>query len=399
MPLAVQNKSGRCFAHRNLPDFASLSSTAPSNTAAVSSIRLSAQQSDDTEPKVDLEAYRQRYMAMEAQHKWRLSTGKIVEDALYQIGMACQHESLVHQFILDPFSKELERVFNDVELHEIRTSNTKPLPLMPTALRDYIATFNKATASEIRDAIDAPQPWQRQYDLKSHGDYDWARSSVYQMIREYEAGSFDRPHQESWYLMHVWRFVDSAFDGVPEAEAVRGEAASHASSARKNKDRLPQDRKRIGRKCDIIIRSADCNHSTFKEYGAGETGPIVDMDGQKMRKEGGIKLPKVMRDMFNSLQSKIDHAKLGELQIIGYLHYGLSCSLLLMDSPASSYVTRLTRYPPHSPRWIATSVRNFQEFGRIWCYFFVCPCHGVESQRSCQSHGRACRAQCRRKRP
>ncbi|RCH94081.1 hypothetical protein CU097_010649 [Rhizopus azygosporus] len=145
--------------------------------------------------------------------------------------------------------------------------------------------------------------------------------------------------------MYAWRFVDCAFDNVPEAEAVRGEPSSLASAARKNKDRVIQDRKRIGRKCDIIIRSVDCNHSASKEYGVGETGSIVDLDGAKMLKESRIKLSKVMRDMFNSLQSGIDHAKLGDLQIVDYLHYGLSCSLLLINSPACSYVTRLSRYP------------------------------------------------------
>ncbi|CEG71250.1 hypothetical protein RMATCC62417_07009 [Rhizopus microsporus] len=64
-----------------------------------------------------------------------------------------------------------------------------------------------------------------------------------------------------------------------------------------------------------------------------------------MLKESRIKLSKVMMDMFNSLQSRIDHAKLGDLQIVGYLHYGLSCSLLLINSLACSYVTRLSRYP------------------------------------------------------
>lgn len=129
--------------------------------------------------------------------------------------------------------------------------------------------------------------------------------------------------------MYAWRFVDCAFDNVPEAEAVRGEPSSLASAARKNKDRVIQDRKRIGRKCDIIIRSVDCNHSASKEYGVGETGSIVDLDGAKMLKESRIKLSKVMRDMFNSLQSGIDHAKLGDLQIVDYLHYGNQSSLFL----------------------------------------------------------------------
>ncbi|PHZ11911.1 uncharacterized protein RHIMIDRAFT_314047 [Rhizopus microsporus ATCC 52813] len=173
------------------------------------------------------------------------------------------------------------------------------------------------------------------YDIKSHGDYDRVRNSVYNMLREYKAARLTIPTMKH----------DCAFDNVPEAEAVRDEPSSLASAARKNKDRVIQDRKRVGGKCDIIIRSVVCNHSTSKEYGAGETGSIVDLDGTKMLKESGIKLPKVMRDTFNSLQSRIDYAKLGDLLIVGYLHYGLSCSLLLMDSPACSYVTRLSKCP------------------------------------------------------
>ena len=258
-----------------------------------------------------------------------LTTGKVVEDALYDFGVTCKHEHLAHQFIVDPFNKQMESIFDEAELQEIRSANVKPMPMMPTPLRGYMASFNKKPPNEIRDVIDTRQPWQTNYDIKNHDDYDWVCNSVYNMLREYEAGSFDHSHHETWYLMHVWRFVDCAFDSVPEAEAVRGEPSSLDSAARKNKDRVIQDRKRIGRKCDIIIRSIDCNHSTSKEYGAGETGSIVDLNGTKMLKESGIKLPKVMRDMFNSLQSRIDHAKLGDLQIVGCLHYGNQSSLFL----------------------------------------------------------------------
>ncbi|ORE10077.1 hypothetical protein BCV72DRAFT_254487 [Rhizopus microsporus var. microsporus] len=238
---------------------------------------------------------------------------EIHEHTVIALLMICKHEHLAHQFIVDPFSKQMESIFDEAELREIRSANVKSIPMMPTPLHP----------NEIRDIIvfiDTRQPWQTNYDIKSHGDYDRVRNSVC---------SFDHSHHETWYLMHVWRFVDCAFDNVPEAEAVRDESSSLASAARKNKDRVIQDRKRVGGKCDIIIRSVVCNHSTSKEYGAGETGSIVDLDGTKMLKESGIKLPKVMRDTFNSLQSRIDYAKLGDLLIVGYLHYGNHSSLFL----------------------------------------------------------------------
>ncbi|KAI8065806.1 hypothetical protein BC940DRAFT_303641 [Gongronella butleri] len=356
--LGEQNKSGRCIMHRSLVKFpntpispasASVSpitdpvsrtsssvSNATTPSAAVSRTSSSVSNTttpsaavsrtsapyDDTNTKVDLEDYKKKHHAMDDTHKWRLMTGKVVEDALFEYGLTQTNEHLVHQFVMDPYSPEMETIFNAMELAEIRTSNIKPLPPMPTALRDYIATFNKTTAKEIRETLDTRQPWQLNYDLKEHGDYDWARNSVYNMVRVYESGALDRPHHETWYLAQIWRFVDSAFDNVPEVEAVRGESSSYASADRKNKQRQPQDRKKIGRKCDIIIRSTDSAHNTPKEYGAGEAGPIMDAKGTKMRKEGQMKLPKVMRDMFNNLAAKIDHAKLGHLQIVGYLHYG-----------------------------------------------------------------------------
>ncbi|KAG1146824.1 hypothetical protein G6F38_004671 [Rhizopus arrhizus] len=87
------------------------------------------------------------------------STGEVVEDALYDFGVTCKHEYLAYQFIVDPFNKQMESIFDEAELQEIQSANVKPMPMMPTPLRDYIASFNKKTPNEIRDVIDTRQPW------------------------------------------------------------------------------------------------------------------------------------------------------------------------------------------------------------------------------------------------
>ncbi|KAG1159869.1 hypothetical protein G6F37_004500 [Rhizopus arrhizus] len=88
-----------------------------------------------------------------------LGTGEVVEDALYDFGVTCKHEYLAYQFIVDPFNKQMESIFDEAELQEIQSANVKPMPMMPTPLRDYIASFNKKTPNEIRDVIDTRQPW------------------------------------------------------------------------------------------------------------------------------------------------------------------------------------------------------------------------------------------------
>jgi hypothetical protein len=124
------------------------------------------------------------------------STGKVVEDALYDFGVTCKHEHLAHQFIVDPFNKQMESILDEAELQEIRSANVKPMPLTPTPLRITLRRLTKKP-NEIRDVIDTRQPWQINYDIKDHGDYDWVRNSVYNMLREYEAGSFDHSHHET----------------------------------------------------------------------------------------------------------------------------------------------------------------------------------------------------------
>lgn len=111
----------------------------------------------------------------------------------------------------------------------------------------------------------------------------------------------------------------------------RGEASSLASAERKNKMRKLSTmqqcgRKKIGRKCDIIIRSSEVPHSTIKEYGAGKVGALLDVHGNKILRESGLKLPKVLRDMLNDLYAMGDHnpEKLRQLETIGYIHFGMS---------------------------------------------------------------------------
>jgi hypothetical protein len=80
------------------------------------------------------------------------------------------------------------------------------------------------------------------------------------------------------------------------------------------------------------------------EYGCAEAGRLDGRkNGTKLLWERGLKTPKMMKDIFDKLCEVIDgdERKIRKLETIGFLHSGLSMSLLRLDSPAG-YMCRIT---------------------------------------------------------
>ena len=78
-------------------------------------------------------------------------------------------------------------------------------------------------------------------------------------------------------------------------------------------------RKKIGRRGDLIIRRGEC------EFGAGENGRKFDGEnGSKLLRERGLKLPKMLKDIFIELSQvcQYEEAKTRNLQTLGFVHSG-----------------------------------------------------------------------------
>jgi len=181
------------------------------------------------------------------------------------------------------------------------------------------------------------------FDRHKDFDRDWIRNTVYNLLREYEADSLTKKHLELWLLIHVWSFIDKAFEDISGIEAVRGESCFLASSARKNGKRtvaalITLKRKMLGRRSDLIIRKISM------EYGCAEAGRLFEGEkGTKLLREKGLKTPKMLKDIFNNLCAAVDEdeQKVRKLESIGFLHAGLVMSLLRLDSPAG-YTCRVS---------------------------------------------------------
>ncbi|CAO3683980.1 unnamed protein product [Rhizopus stolonifer] len=89
----------------------------------------------------------------------------------------------------------------------------------------------------------------------------------------------------------------------------------------------------------MIIRERKANHEKANEFGAGETG--IKSSGTKHIVEGGIKLPKVLKDMLDSLVFNNNGSYEG-LATFGLQQSGLGMTLIIADKP-KAYITRITR--------------------------------------------------------
>ncbi|CAG8713454.1 11809_t:CDS:10 [Funneliformis mosseae] len=276
--------------------------------------------------KIEFTEFEKTYLKMNDSDKWILSTGKIVDDVLYNFGIKCRHEHLCHSFVIDPNDNIYidEEVFTETELDEIRKYKLKPMPHI--------------------NAIFKSQKWDSPYNRQTYFDHDWIRNTAYNLLHEHEAGSLEKDHLELWLLVHVWNFVDRGFGNVDGLETARSESSSRASSNRKNRNRtgsaiVKMKRKIMGRRGDLIIRKVST------EYGCSEAGKSFEgNNGTKLLHERGIKAPKMMKDMFYSLCEAVgnEEKKIRKLQSIGFIHSGLMILLLRLNSPAG-YTCRITR--------------------------------------------------------
>nr|CAG8570074.1 10225_t:CDS:2 [Entrophospora candida] len=206
---------------------------------------------------------------------WRLSTGKYVEEELFNLSSQC--------------------LYDEAELDEI---DCAPGPQVPELSEEITGFLNKFAGKVILHLYVT--------------DKD--------ILREIQSGSLKDANLEAWFNCHVWNTVfDQAFGDVNAISVIRGESTSLASASRKNIKRLSGEWRKMGCRIDLILRS-------INEFGAGEAGKSwVDKNGTKFLKETGLKLPKTLKDMLVKLIEKAgwDEESRAKIQTVGIIHAGM----------------------------------------------------------------------------
>ncbi|KAG9297727.1 hypothetical protein G9A89_011242 [Geosiphon pyriformis] len=304
---------------------------------------------EDGSMSASIEEFTNTFRAMLNERKWRLSTGKLVEDALYEFGSKCMEEHLSHSFVLDPddISYANEGIFTMAELNEIRAHKERNLPEMPQNLLNYLMTYAKSTVRELRCALRQPIGLVDDNFLREiYHDFDWLQLAMHSLVREYEIGSLKEDHHEQWYNLHLWGpIVDQCFADVMNMEAVRGESCSVASGLRKNANRTVPGKHilkklKIGRKGDLVLRT-----TANLEFGGAEAGRFYKSKcGTKWITESGLKLPKMLKDMLLQLANEVGWSVhvLRELRTFGFMQGARHQMIIELDCP-EGYVCRMRR--------------------------------------------------------
>ncbi|CAG8615005.1 11749_t:CDS:2, partial [Gigaspora rosea] len=201
---------------------------------------------DDSKLKTKMEftEFEKTYLKMNDSDKWTLSTGKIVEDTLYNFGIKCRHE---------------------------------------------------------QDAIFKSQQWDSPYDRQTHFDHDWIRNTTYNLriwrfIRkkmrvQIEKGRKHPCRFEPNNLVQIW---------IPEVDCSGIDRWTNRN--RTGSAIVKMKRKIMGRREDLIIRKVST------EYGCSEAGKSFESNnGTKLLHERGIKAPKMMNVMFYSLCEAVEN--------------------------------------------------------------------------------------------
>ncbi|RUP50459.1 hypothetical protein BC936DRAFT_139012 [Jimgerdemannia flammicorona] len=197
--------------------------------------------------------------------------------------------SSVHSFIVDVDDEIIKRHFSKEELHEIDYTPSPQVPELSDEItangpqRDHKYHQGRISCSELRSRKTL------QHRLHPLCSLDVGQGNREQNLK---GANF-----ENWGNCHIWNaIVDQGFGNLDGISVVRGESASVSTGIRKNMQRQIVERRKMGYRCDWILRSA--GNGDRDEFGVGEAGKErVDEFGTKFLRETCLKLPKTLKDM------------------------------------------------------------------------------------------------------
>lgn len=164
------------------------------------------------------------FSKLEEEKKWKLSTGKIVEDTLYEFGKLCLVDHPACSMILDLQDKSYlkEGVFTEEEIEEMKLKNAiQFISPIPKELADYINTFNHTNIKDLRTELLKVHDWETNYSIDKNHDLDWTKHTIYYFVRLCESGNLKNIHKEAWYNARIWSLIDTIFDDVKSLQVVR----------------------------------------------------------------------------------------------------------------------------------------------------------------------------------
>ncbi|CAG8473017.1 8310_t:CDS:2, partial [Funneliformis caledonium] len=121
------------------------------------------------------------YTKMKKDFMWKLSSGKLVEEELYNIGKKLEFEHAIHSFIIDTEDEIIKQHFSKYELDEIDDAPIPEVPDLPQSVIEYLNKFiNITSTKEVRSIINKQDDRSEAgYDSSIYHDLDYIRFAFY----------------------------------------------------------------------------------------------------------------------------------------------------------------------------------------------------------------------------
>ncbi|KAG1140609.1 hypothetical protein G6F37_012184 [Rhizopus arrhizus] len=277
------------------------------------------------------------FKAIDDQMKWKLCSGRTVEDVLYDYGLELEREHAVHSFILDTSDQEMKKLFTGQEWDEITRETELETTTLPESILNLIQEMNKTNIKEVKRVL-------LKYAEIRYSDYPTSDEFHIDKIC-YAIESFN-----------VWvPTIDKFFGNLDGINCIRDNKPSFSSGKRKRELQERIGRKRIGYKPDMIIQAVREGNRPL-EFGACEAASFYDgPTGKKYKYESRLKLPKTLKDMLFNLCLHVDwDTKITkEIEVIGYVQSIIE--FIILNYP-KGYICCMNRSKSYE---IGSNMNNF----------------------------------------
>ncbi|CAG8773444.1 33932_t:CDS:2, partial [Racocetra persica] len=274
-----------------------------------------------------------RFKAINADDKWKLPSGRFVEDVLYD--WAVTHHTDCQE-VMDLFSPE--------EKETNLNTNKKSFPAIQDDIKKYVMKYYKKNVDDLRETVMEPYLKNGEtYNSKLHYDLEWIHLVFNKFVIEWEQGvnALAEDNLEAWIVSHVWTFiVDMALKDIEETKIGKSDGGSFASKMRKNKKRKIGKSIIRGRKIDILLKL----RNSSREILAGEVARTGDIHDKKYLGDR-IKLLKLMKDMFDTIIESLPPTTIENYESLctfGIQLFKNKGTVYIMDRP-EGMISRLTK--------------------------------------------------------
>ncbi|KAA8900878.1 hypothetical protein FN846DRAFT_891972 [Sphaerosporella brunnea] len=294
-----------------------------------------------TVPSASDSAFDRSFNSFDPSQKWRLASGRVVEDVLndHYLEVRSDHVGhLVRDWVIDLENMTMKRWFTVEEWQEIMDA----VPTLPPPTREFAQSLTRfhgvKTAEALRKVVMSTSflPEGVSFNREAHFDLEWAHLVVHELLNSLRICETDSEtiivadQLEQWYCYHLWFLFDKLFLSLPRIILVRRESTCRASSLRKNRNRTETTaRAKLGRRFDGILRSVE-DHS--HEFGALEAARQLPGGTETTKWMSDCrKLGRALRDMLSRLHEVVGHEPgvFEKLQVVGIFTAGRELRMCL----------------------------------------------------------------------